>query len=91
MPPEKVAAARAAKRGHAGRLNRLSPQGPRVGEAGPRWRGSAVFVRRAQRSTSPNTTSSEPRIAATSASMWPSHMESMACRCAKPGALILQR
>src|SRR5690606_15336491 len=44
-----------------------------------------------QRSTSPNTMSSEPRTAETSASMWPRHMKSMACRWAKPGALILQR
>src|SRR5581483_353294 len=41
------------------------------------------------RSTSPNTISSEPRIADTSASMWPRHMKSIACRCAKPGARIL--
>ena len=43
------------------------------------------------RSTSPNTMSSEPRMAATSASMWPRHMKSIACRWAKPGARILQR
>src|SRR4051812_38389359 len=43
----------------------------------------------AHRSTSPNTMSSEPRIAETSASMWPRQMKSMACRCAKPGARIL--
>src|SRR3954462_6937933 len=36
------------------------------------------------RSTSPNTISSEPRIADTSASMWPRQMKSIACRCAKP-------
>ena len=43
------------------------------------------------RSTSPNTMSSEPRMADTSASMWPRHMKSMAWRWAKPGARILQR
>src|SRR5262249_33900163 len=44
-----------------------------------------------QRSTSPNTMSIEPRIAATSASMWPRHMASIICRCANDGARILQR
>src|SRR5262249_39185108 len=44
---------------------------------------------RAHRSTSPNTMSSEPSTADTSASMWPLHMKSIACRCAKPGARIL--
>ena len=42
-----------------------------------------------QRSTSPNTMSSEPRMAETSASMWPRQRKSIACRCAKPGARIL--
>ena len=46
---------------------------------------------RTYRSISPNTTSSEPRMAETSASMWPRFMKSMACRWAKPGARILQR
>src|SRR6185437_4741159 len=46
---------------------------------------------RHQRSTSPKTISSEPRIADTSASMWPRVMKSIALRWAKPGALILQR
>src|SRR5690349_24950946 len=41
------------------------------------------------RSTSPNTMSSEPRMAETSASMWPRFIKSIACRCAKPGARIL--
>src|SRR5690349_24539336 len=41
------------------------------------------------RSTSPNTMSSEPRIAETSASRWPRQMKSIDCRCAKPGARIL--
>src|SRR5262249_2561556 len=41
------------------------------------------------RSTSPNTISIEPRMADTSASMWPRQRKSMACRCAKPGARIL--
>src|SRR5262249_32898135 len=44
---------------------------------------------RLHRSTSPNTISSEPRMADTSASMWPLQMKSMAWRCAKPGARIL--
>src|SRR5512136_305677 len=41
------------------------------------------------RSTSPNTISIDPRIAETSASMWPRQRKSIACRCAKPGARIL--
>src|SRR5262245_27006845 len=41
------------------------------------------------RSTSPNTISSEPSTAETSASMWPLQRKSIACRCAKPGARIL--
>src|SRR5579883_2526414 len=44
---------------------------------------------RDHRSTSPNTMSSEPKIADTSASRWPLQMKSIACRCAKPGARIL--
>jgi hypothetical protein len=45
------------------------------------------------RSTSPNTMSSEPRMADTSTpavAYW-RQMKSMACKCAKPGARILQR
>src|SRR5207253_5968439 len=42
-----------------------------------------------QRSTSPNTMSSEPRIAEMSASMYPRQRQSIACRWAKPGARIL--
>src|SRR5437660_4855011 len=45
----------------------------------------------AHRSISPNTMSIEPMIATTSASMWPRHMKSVACKKAKPGDLILQR
>src|SRR5690606_18746816 len=45
----------------------------------------------AQRSTAPNTMSMEPRMAETSASMWPRFSQSMACRCLNPGAAILQR
>jgi hypothetical protein len=41
------------------------------------------------RSISPNTMSSEPRIADTSASMCPRVRKSMACRCANEGARIL--
>ena len=41
------------------------------------------------RSTSPNTMSIEPKIADTSASMWPRERKSIACRCAKLGARIL--
>src|SRR5262245_19664933 len=43
----------------------------------------------AHRSTSPNTISIEPRMADTSASMWPRVRKSIACKCAKPGARIL--
>ncbi len=43
------------------------------------------FDRLAHRSISPNTMSIEPMIATTSASMWPRHMKSVACRKAKPG------
>ena len=43
----------------------------------------------AHRSISPKTMSSEPRIAETSASMWPRERKSMACRCGKLGARIL--
>ena len=45
----------------------------------------------AHRSISPKTMSIEPMIATMSASMWPRHMKSVACRKAKPGARILQR
>src|SRR5262249_24498951 len=44
---------------------------------------------RRHRSTSPNTMSSEPRMAEMSASRCPLQMKSIACRCAKPGARIL--
>src|SRR5262249_24783582 len=50
-----------------------------------RWSKAA----NAHRSTSPNTISIDPRMADTSASMWPRQRKSMACRCAKPGARIL--
>src|SRR5947209_14219697 len=43
------------------------------------------FGQRDHRSTSPNTMSSDPSTALTSASMWPRHMKSMAWRCANPG------
>jgi hypothetical protein len=43
------------------------------------------------RSTSPNTMSRLPRMALTSASMWPRFIQSMAARWGKPGARILQR
>src|ERR1700742_1705419 len=54
-------------------------------------RGAIKLDRRLRhhRSTSPNTMSSEPRMAETSASRWPLQMKSIACRCAKPGARIL--
>jgi len=45
----------------------------------------------AYRSTSPNTMSSVPMMATMSARKWSLPMKSMAARCAKPGALILQR
>src|SRR3981081_1761628 len=44
---------------------------------------------RDHRSTSPNTMSSEPRMAETSAKRWPLQMKSIACRWAKTGARIL--
>ena len=44
---------------------------------------------RHHRSTSPNTMSSEPNIAETSASRCPLQMKSIACKCANPGARIL--
>ena len=51
---------------------------------------SALSVK-AYRSISPNTISIEPNTAETSASIWPRQRKSMACKCAKLGALILQR
>ena len=45
----------------------------------------------AHRSISPKTTSSDPMIAETSASIWPLFMKSIAARWAKPGARILTR
>src|SRR5262245_27763621 len=52
--------------------------------------GIAVLNRLlAHRSTSPNTISRLPRIADTSASMWPRQRKSIAERCAKPGGRIL--
>ena len=60
----------------------LGQQVPRELEAGARV---------AHRSISPNTTSSVPMIATTSASMWPRVRKSSAWRCAKPGARILHR
>jgi hypothetical protein len=45
----------------------------------------------AQRSISPKTMSRDPRIAETSANMWPRLMKSIAARCGNPGARILQR
>lgn len=59
-----------------------------------RGRALAVFHaldRLAHRSISPNTMSREPITAETSASMWPRFIQSMAARCGKPGARILQR
>ena len=47
--------------------------------------------RRHHRSTSPKTISIEPKIALTSASIDLRQRKSIAARCAKPGALILQR
>ena len=46
---------------------------------------------RPHRSISPKTMSWVPMMVTTSASMWPLDMKSSPCRCAKPGALILQR
>src|SRR5262249_15840150 len=80
----------------AGRIFADLPLGPgavlrREGEALRLKLGRGETTNGHQRSTSPNTTSSEPRIAATSASMWPRHMASIICRWAKDGARILQR
>src|SRR5262249_24255474 len=61
----------------------------REGEALGLDRGIGEAAHGHQRSTSPNTMSSEPRIAVTSASMWPRQRKSMAWRWAKPGARIL--
>src|SRR5262249_27751621 len=63
------------------------------------WRELEVFGlldpnrcnRGVHRSISPKTISIEPMIATESASMWPRHMKSVACKNAKPGDLILQR
>src|SRR5690606_8988735 len=56
-------------------------------------RGRLLFgqTTNAHRSTSPNTMSSEPRMAETSASMWPRFIQSIACRWRKPGADSLTR
>ena len=63
---------------------------PQVGSfESPRGAVELDGRRRHHRSTSPNTISSEPRTAETSASRWPRQMKSIACRCAKPGARIL--
>ena len=43
------------------------------------------YFDRAYRSISPNTMSSDPMIAATSASMWPRVRKSIACKCANEG------
>src|ERR1700722_17778548 len=50
-----------------------------------------LFGRDIHRSISPNTMSMLPTMATASASMWPLHIKSVPCRCAKPGARILQR
>ena len=60
----------------------------REGEALGLQRGLGEAANGHQRSTSPNTMSSEPRIADTSASMYPLQRKSIAWRCAKPGARI---
>ena len=71
-------------------MRRRGRDGLREGRSTP-TRNTSRAQRRPHRSTSPNTISSEPRIAETSASMWPRHMKSIAWRWAKPGARILQR
>ena len=86
-----VAAMREVRRNlRAGRQRQRSRPLPQVGPL--KGSGSAVKLdgrHRHHRSTSPNTISSEPRMAETSASRWPLQMKSIACRCAKPGARIL--
>ena len=55
------------------------------------WRIATKETPLDHRSTSPKTISSEPKIALTSASIDLRQRKSIAARCAKPGALILQR
>src|SRR4051812_11747822 len=54
-------------------------------------RGGEIAAAKAHRSTSPNTMSSEPRMAVTSASMWPRDMKSIAWRWEKPVGRIFTR
>src|SRR6185369_8654958 len=66
----------------------------RVGQTTDGHNSSSVIPERGRqsgvhRSTSPNTISSEPSTADTSASMWPRQRKSIAWRWAKPGARIL--
>jgi hypothetical protein len=67
-------------------IARLLGSAGRGGDCG-RSRGTG-HTEQSHRSTSPNTMSSEPRIADTSASMYPLQRKSIAWRCAKPGARI---
>ena len=55
------------------------------------WRIATKETPLDHRSTSPKTISSEPKIALTSASIDLRQRKSIAARCTKPGALILQR
>src|SRR5262249_6828576 len=64
------------------------PPGGTVQHPSPWWRYSASKLD-GHRSISPNTMSSEPMIAATSASMCPRVRKSIAERCANEGARIL--
>lgn len=67
-------------------LDELSPYDSSYGET-----TTERDQRSGQRSISPNTISSEPMIAATSAIMCPRDRKSIACRWAKEGARILHR
>ena len=92
--PDRAAAAPRSPAAPAG-IWRYAPSPPRkfsgVNSKLAGCSNSAAFAGRAHRSISPKTMSIEPMIATTSASMWPRHMKSVACRKAKPGARILQR
>jgi hypothetical protein len=68
--------------------NRKRPQVRHSFSIRVRWRYSAAKLD-GHRSISPNTMSSEPMIAETSASMCPRVRKSIACKCANEGARIL--
>src|SRR3974390_821678 len=68
----------------SGRKRQCSRPLPQVGSfQSPRCPVELDGRQRDHRSTSPNTMSSEPRMAETSASRWPRQMKSIACKWAK--------